>query len=189
MRTNIEAVLTPIWLLALSILVTIYLAWGFYYFDVDWMHLLNYVVIGKSDLWHNFNILMRYLTFPWVGRLAMPDFPSSESGLKHFHDVKWLFHLVQILVVLLAYPAVSFLWRNVKKGTFGLYRKLYLSLAVLPGDSSWLFNPMLDPIINVLPEEYFLQCFVIFFIMYEGIMMGLTWLAHKQVRSYLKNKE
>ncbi|MGO2587548.1 MAG: TIGR01906 family membrane protein, partial [Streptococcus thermophilus] len=39
------------------------------------------------------------------------------------------------------------------------------------------------------PEEYFLQCFVIFFIMYEGIMMGLTWLAHKQVRSYLKNKE
>ena len=37
--------------------------------------------------------------------------------------------------------------------------------------------------------EYFLQCFVIFFIMYEGIMMGLTWLAHKQVRSYLKNKE
>ena len=214
MRTNIEAVLTPIWLLALSILVTIYLAWGFYYFDVDWMHLLNYVVIGKSDLWHNFNVLMRYLPFPWVGRLAMPDFPSSESGLKHFHDVKWLFHLVQILVVLLAYPAVSFLWRNVKKGTFGLYRRLYLSLAVLPiligvvgfflgfdhffilfhealfpGDSSWLFNPMLDPIINVLPEEYFLQCFVIFFIMYEGIMMGLTWLAHKQVRSYLKNKE
>ena len=132
MRTNIEAVLTPIWLLALSILVTIYLAWGFYYFDVAWMHLLNYVVIGKSDLWHNFNVLMRYLTFPWVGRLAMPDFPSSESGLKHFHDVKWLFHLVQILVVLLAYPAVSFLWRNVKKGTFGLYRRLYLSLAVLP---------------------------------------------------------
>ena len=181
MRTNIEAVLTPIWLLALSILVTIYLAWGFYYFDVDWMHLLNYVVIGKSDLWHNFNVLMRYLTFPWVGRLAMPDFPSSESGLKHFHDVKWLFHLVQILVVLLAYPAVSFLWRNVKKGTFGLYRRLYLSLAVLPiligvvgfflgfdhffilfhealfpGDIIWVFYTMLEPIINVLPEEYFL---------------------------------
>ena len=114
MRSNIEAVLTPIWLLALSILVTIYLAWGFYYFDVDWMHLLNYVVIGKSDLWHNFNVLMRYLTFPWVGRLAMPDFPSSESGLKHFHDVKWLFHLVLIIMPPPAPPAVSFLWRNVK---------------------------------------------------------------------------
>ena len=214
MRTKIEAVLTPIWLLALAVLVTIYLAWGFYYFDVDWMHLLNYVVIGKSELWHNFNVLMQYLTFPWVNHLAMPDFPSSESGLKHFHDVKWLFHMVQVFVVLLAYPSVGFICRNVKKGTFGLYRRLYLSLAVLPifigvvglflgfdqffilfhealfpGDSSWLFNPMLDPIINVLQEEYFLQCFVIFFIIYEGIMVGLTWLAHKQVRSFLKNKE
>ncbi|MEI3009182.1 MAG: DUF1461 domain-containing protein [Streptococcus thermophilus] len=82
----------PIWLLALSILVTIYLAWGLYYFDVNWMHLLNYVVIGKSNLWHNFNVLMRYLTFPWVGRLAMPDFPVvGEWYCKHFHDVKWLF--------------------------------------------------------------------------------------------------
>ena len=89
MRTKIEAVLTPIWLLALSILVTIYLAWGFYYFDIDWMHLLDYVILGKTELWHNFNVLMQYLTFPWVGHLAMPDFPSSESGLKHFHDVKW----------------------------------------------------------------------------------------------------
>ena len=132
MRTKIEAVLTPIWLLALSILVTIYLAWGFYYFDIDWMHLMDYVIIGKTELWHNFNVLMQYLTFPWVGHLAMPDFPSSESGLKHFHDVKWLFHLVQGLVILLAYPAATSLWRNVKKGTFGLYRRLYMSLAILP---------------------------------------------------------
>ena len=132
MRTKIEAVLTPIWLLALSILVTIYLAWGFYYFDIDWMHLLDYVILGKTELWHNFNILMQYLTFPWVGHLSMSDFPSSESGLKHFHDVKWLFHLVQGLVILLAYPAVTSLWRNVKKGTFGLYVKLYMSLALLP---------------------------------------------------------
>ena len=84
MRTKIEAVLTPIWLLALAILVTIYLAWGFYYFDIDWMHLLDYVIIGKTELWHNFNVLMQYLTFPWVGRLAMPDFPSSESGSSIF---------------------------------------------------------------------------------------------------------
>ena len=61
--------------------------------------------------------------------------------------------------------------------------------ALFPGDSSWLFNPILDPIINVLPEEYFLQCFVIFFIIYEGIMVSLTWLAHKQLTMYLKNKE
>ena len=126
MRTKIEAVLTPIWLLALSILVTIYLAWGFYYFDIDWMHLLDYVILGKTELWHNFNILMQYLTFPWVGHLSMPDFPSSESGLKHFHDVKWLFHLVQVLVILLAYPALTFLWHSCRSllGLWGFFSDL-----------------------------------------------------------------
>ena len=81
MRTKIEAVLTPIWLLALSILVTIYLAWGFYYFDIDWMHLLNYVILGKTELWHNFNILMQYLTFPWVGHLPCLIFHHRRVGL------------------------------------------------------------------------------------------------------------
>ena len=45
MRTKIEAVLTPIWLLALSILVTIYLAWGFYYFDIDWTAIAERMVL------------------------------------------------------------------------------------------------------------------------------------------------
>ena len=59
MRTKIEAVLTPIWLLALSILVTIYLAWGFYYFNIDWLHLLTFVILRMKELWQNFNILMQ----------------------------------------------------------------------------------------------------------------------------------
>ena len=84
MRTKIEAVLTPIWLLALSILVTIYLAWGFYYFDIDWMHLLDYVILGKTELWHNFNILMKYLTFPGLVICPCLIFHRSESGLNAF---------------------------------------------------------------------------------------------------------
>ena len=137
MRTRINAVLTPIWLLALSILVTIYLAWGFYYFDIDWMHLMDYVIIGKTELWHNFNVLMQYLTFPWVGHLAMPDFPSSESGLKHFHDVKWLFHLVQGLVILLAYPAATSLWRNVSF-LRSFMKPSFLEIAVGSLIQSWI---------------------------------------------------
>ena len=80
---------------------------GLCYFDIDWMHLLDYVISWQDRALAHFNILMQYLTFPWVGHLSIPDFPSSESGLKHFHDVKWLFHLVQGLVILLAYPAVT----------------------------------------------------------------------------------
>ena len=81
MRTKIEAVLTPIWLLALSILVTIYLAWGFYYFDIDWMHLLDYVILGKTELWHNFNILMQYLTLTASNLAVGHPYSVSSQGL------------------------------------------------------------------------------------------------------------
>ena len=92
MRTKIEAVLTPIWLLALSILVTIYLAWGFYYFDIDWMHLLNYVILGKTELWHNFNILMQYLTFPWVGHHLLRILPHGLGDLRAAQKSRKLVH-------------------------------------------------------------------------------------------------
>ena len=207
MKTKLLAILTPVWLLAAAVVGTIYLAWGLYFFDIDWLRLLDFVIIGKSELWHNFNVLMQYLTLPWVTVLDMPDFPSSASGLKHFQDVKYLFHLAQAVFILAAYPALGFLWSNLKKGTLGLYRRTYTYLSALPlvigllgvfigfdqfftlfhellfpGDSSWLFNPRLDPIINVLPERYFLQAFVIFFVIYEAMMLTLSFLAHRQFK-------
>jgi len=40
---------------------------------------------------------------------------------------------------------------------------------VLFRNSDWLFDPSKDPVINVLPEEFFTQCFVLFFILFEGL--------------------
>ena len=38
-------------------------------------------------------------------------------------------------------------------------------------------------------KSTFFSAFVIFFIIYEGIMVSLTLLARKQLKMYLKNKE
>ena len=29
-------------------------------------------------------------------------------------------------------------------------------------NDAWLFNPLTDPIINALPEAYFMHCFILF---------------------------
>ena len=34
-------------------------------------------------------------------------------------------------------------------------------------NDAWIFNPATDPIINVLPETFFLHCFILFFILLE----------------------
>ena len=201
---------TWLWLLSLAVLVAIYGAWLIYPLEVDWLKLTLQVTITKADLLKNFNVLMTYLTNPLSHTLAMPDFSSSASGLKHFGDVKHLFHLAQAVFILLAYPSWLF-WKNSRtdKSLF-LHQKTFAFAAILPiliavvgiligfdqfftlfhemlcpGDSSWLFNPATDPIIWVLPEEYFMHCFIIFFVTYEALMLSLLVIARKQLAERL----
>lgn len=48
---------------------------------------------------------------------------------------------------------------------------------VLFRNSDWLFDPNRDPVINILPEEFFTQCFILFFILFEGLNF---WKANKK---------
>lgn len=201
---------TWLWLLSLAVLVAIYGAWLIYPLEVDWLKLTLQVTITKADLLKNFNVLMTYLTNPLSHTLAMPDFPSSASGLKHFGDVKHLFHLAQAVFILLAYPSWHFLKNSKAEKSLFLHQRAFTLAAILPiviavvglligfdqfftlfhemlfpGDSSWLFNPATDPIIWVLPEEYFMHCFIIFFVTYEALMLSLLFIARKQLAERL----
>lgn len=40
----------------------------------------------------------------------------------------------------------------------------------------WLFDPQLDPIINVLPESYFMILFVVAILIYEGIIVLINFI-------------
>ncbi|WP_288588521.1 TIGR01906 family membrane protein [uncultured Streptococcus sp.] len=201
---------TWLWLLSLAVLVAIYSAWLIYPLEVDWLKLTLQVTITKADLLKNFNVSMTYLTNPLSHTLAMPDFPSSASGLKHFGDVKHLFHLAQAVFILLAYPSWHFLKNSRAEKSLFLHQRAFTLAAILPiviavvglligfdqfftlfhemlfpGDSSWLFNPATDPIIWVLPEEYFMHCFIIFFVTYEALMLSLLVIARKQLAERL----
>ncbi|MGT2715380.1 TIGR01906 family membrane protein [Streptococcus respiraculi] len=198
MKTKFSVVASLFFLLSVSVVATIYLAWLFYPLEIKWLGLEQVVYMKSADISYNFNILLRYLTLPWDQTLSMPNFPSSADGLHHFQQVKWLFHLAQA-VVLVSLPGFLSFWKNVvKKGYGSLYRPVFLTAAVLPivigifgviigfdsfftlfhqvlfaGDSSWLFNPNTDSVIYILPAEFFLHCFLLFFALYEGLCLGM----------------
>ena len=142
---------------------------------------------------------MNYLTNPFSQKLAMPDFRSSAAGLYHFQAVKYLFHLAQA-IFLITLPALFFFIKKVvKKGFLGLYRRAFLMISLLPlvltglvfmigfnnfftlffGDSTWLFDPAKDPVIWILPEEFFMHAFILFALLYEGIFSTLYFLSRK----------
>ena len=205
MKTKLTFLGSMLFLLSLSILLTIYLAWIFYPMEIQWLNLADRVYLKPETIQYNFHILMNYLTNPFSQVLEMPDFRSSAAGLHHFAVVKNLFHLVQ-LVTLVTLPNFYFFVKNiVKKGFLPLYRKSILTLLVLPlvigfvgiligfeqfftlfhqilfvGDDTWLFDPAKDPVILILPEAFFLHAFLLFFGLYESFF-GFLYLKSRRI--------
>lgn len=214
MKNRLWTFTTWLWLLSLAILVTIYLAWLIYPLEISYLVLEKVVYLTKKTILSNFNILMDYLTNPFSHRLSMPAFHSSKSGLKHFRDVKHLFHLAQAVFVILLFPTWRFLKNSRAEKSLFLHQRafvlaalapIFIGLAALltgfdtfftlfhqllfPGDSSWLFNPATDPIIWVLPEEFFLHCFLLFFAIYEILMLTLVFKGKSDLKQRLQAKE
>ncbi|HFU3967975.1 TPA: TIGR01906 family membrane protein [Streptococcus suis] len=205
MRTKLQIIGTILFVLSAAVLGTIYLAWLVYPLEISFLGLEKVVYMKAADISYNFNILMTYLTNPFASVLDMPNFSSSADGLKHFADVKHLFHLTQGIFILTLPAFVLFVKNILLKGYGDLVKKVIFwtmltpmiigLLGVLvgfdqffvlfhtvlfPGDSTWLFDPAKDPVIYILPQEFFLHCFVLFFVLYEfffGII--LAWIGKK----------
>ena len=204
MKTKFTFVGSLLFLLSLSILLTIYLAWFIYSQEISWLNLINRVHLQPQTIQNNFNVLMDYLTNPLNQALEMPDFPSSASGIHHFAVVKGLFHLAQG-VALVTLPIFYLFWKQViQKGFLSLYRRGILIMLSLPlllglvgvfigfeqfftlfhqilfvGDDTWLFDPAKDPVILILPEDFFLHAFLLFFCLYE-LIFGFLYLQSRK---------
>lgn len=203
MKTKITFVGSLLFLLSLAILLTIYLAWLVYPLEISWLHLTSRVHFQPQIIQHNFNVLMDYLTNPLSQVLAMPDFPSSASGIHHFAVVKGLFHLAQGVALVTLPMFFLFCKQVVRRGFLSLYRRGLLLMLSIPlvlglvgvfigfeqfftlfhqilfvGDDSWLFDPAKDPVILILPEDFFLHAFLLFFCLYElifGFIYVCSW--------------
>jgi integral membrane protein (TIGR01906 family) len=49
-------------------------------------------------------------------------------------------------------------------------------------NDDWLFNPATDPIINVLPEQFFMYCFILFFILIEIFFLVPFLLGRRELK-------
>lgn len=178
-----------LWLVSGTIILTINASW-LYYFNVQWQHLGRLVNLSTGRLMVNYYQLLAYLNFPWVPKLKMADFTDSTSALVHFADVKNLF-LLDYGVFFVTCVTTYYLWRRLKRDQqlwrfvlpmqTALWVPPLIAAAmavnfdqffiffhkVLFRNSDWLFDPLFDRIIVVLPDTFFLQCFVLAFVILE----------------------
>ncbi|MRL86795.1 TIGR01906 family membrane protein [Lactococcus lactis subsp. cremoris] len=204
MRDKVIFGFSILWIIALSVTLTIFLAIPLFFGEIFWYQLTDLVQMTAGKIWHNFLILMNYLINPLETKLSMPDFPSSASGLHHFAEVKNLFMLVFFLTIILIPFTIRFIKENLSIVFHNALRVVMLfPLAigviawlidfdrffvafheVLFRDNSWLFDPATDPIISVLPEQFFMHSFLIFLLIYELIF----FVIYRRGTLFLKKK-
>ncbi|WP_125707256.1 TIGR01906 family membrane protein [Companilactobacillus zhongbaensis] len=185
-RDVIYSVVLALFIFTLAITVTIFASYAIFKFDIHHYYLDQEADMTAKKLMHNYNQMMRYLIDPFQNQFQLDNFRSSINGRTHFADVKKLFMLNFAVFIL----SGVYVWFRRKKRAHFNKAFLYISIVgvilvalmaidfddffimfhkVLFRNNDWLFDPALDPIIEVLPDEFFIQCFVLFFALFEGL--------------------
>ncbi|WP_129045269.1 TIGR01906 family membrane protein [Companilactobacillus metriopterae] len=191
-KDTVYTIASILFLFTLSITLAIVVSFAFFRYDIGAYYLSDEVHLTSQQLMHNYNQMLNYLVNPFAHNFKLDNFPSSASGIRHFSDCKNLFMLNFIVMIFTG--IYYFVQRKVR----AVFPKVYLYTAgvfiilailmtvnfdgffvifheILFRNSDWLFDPNLDPIINVLPEEFFTQCFVFFFVLFEGLLLYKYW--------------
>ena len=177
-----------------------------YSFDIDYLNIEQMTGLSKDIILDNYRILMQYLNLSWITELKMPDFPASESGLFHFYEVKQLFLLDYAILVVSAVVTGLFL-RMVKKeqGYWRMMNPLRLMIAaplaalaiifmnfdrlfvafhgVFFNNDAWIFDARTDPIILALPQDFFMHCFVLVFVLLELVLVLVYFWVCRKVKT------
>jgi len=191
-----------VFILTAAIALTI-LAVPLYQFALNHLDIPERVGMSFDQIMDNYYALLEYLHFPWVDTLVLPDFPVSASGAFHFYEVKILFYInygallvsgIMSFFYLRRLNRLNGFWRLVNPFKIAIFVPFVLLFIlaidfdfmflifheILFNNDAWVFNPATDPIITVLPQEFFMYCFILAFTLIEGSFIGGYFLSKKK---------
>lgn len=162
----------------------------FYYWHIAPLRLPELVELTVPEIKNAYNEVMRYC-IGLSDSFSAGSLPFSDAGAEHFADVRKLFvldlrALVLSTILLIGMRAVfrkeklrlldhtPGFWGAVGLGisistvgalaaldfnkAFKVFHKLFF-----PGKDNWLFDPQTDPVILMLPDEFFRNCAILIF--------------------------
>lgn len=190
-------------LIAFWIAVTINFTPLYYWFVIH-DKLAQVAGMSVAKLMQNYHALLGYLNFPWQKQLVT-DFIMSANGRQHFSDIKQLFLLDYIILLIGLFLSSWIIYRLARNKNLWCLLNPLRNLAILMvillvlmlcnfesffihfhellfTNDDWLFDPLTDPIINVLPSAFFMACFGLFFAGFLISLAALLWRFKKDLR-------
>ncbi|MCI9977127.1 TIGR01906 family membrane protein [Clostridioides difficile] len=149
-----------------------------YYFDVDYLNISELSGLSKDDIKLNYDYLIDYNLNKNVSEFKLPTLKSSPQGKIHFEEVRNIFQNINKLAKVLMIVSLIGIIFNAKNKNIKILKTTSITLIIMPlllavpvllnfeksfiifhkllfRNDYWIFSPDLDPVINILPEEFF----------------------------------
>ena len=159
-----------------------------YYFDIDYLNIPMLSGISKEEIKENYAYMIDYNLSKDNKEFELPTLKSSKQGKIHFEEVRDIFQNMNkifniSLVLSIIGVIINILNKNIEilkttsktlillpmilmlpvvinfKGSFVLFHKIMFN------NDYWIFDPNLDPVINILPEKFFFHAGIMILIL------------------------
>lgn len=176
-----------------------------YYRDILKLQIVNKSPCFIYKYQKEYNTITNYLKNPNIKELKLNFFSMSANGKYHFSEVKNIFNIIFVIffltfnlsIYLINWCSINKLIRYLKVTALMLISTIIIFIIlfsfsfdfafntmhkIIFNNNYWLFDPNKDPIINILPETYFLHCteFILCFMLICSIILICIY----QVKKY-----
>jgi integral membrane protein TIGR01906 len=195
-----------IFIITFAVIITMNSKW-LYYININRYEIEDNVAIDKKAIKENYSKLIEYQSVFYDGELNLPGFTMSKEGRIHFEEVKVIFETVQYLSLITGVISLAGLFWYLKNKDYLVLKRISLITFFVPmtigllavaffnqafvlfhnimfNNEYWIFDPRYDPVIDILPQEFFMDGFM----MIVGIVVLISWLFYFVYKKLLQKE-
>ena len=181
-----------------------------YYFDIDYLNIAEISGLSKDIIKNNYDILIQYQSIFYRGALNFKDFAMSTTGRIHFEEVKRIFDMIQLICLGSGLISLIMIYHNIKNKEYRYLRLTSIFSIVIPSilgflasldfnqafiifhklffrNDYWIFDSSSDPIITILPEAFFMHCFIMIVVLIILMSIVCYFIYRKKEQDILKH--
>ncbi len=201
-KKKITDILAAISLMIAAICASVLIVLNFtplYVIAVDIFEIARYSGYKEDAIIENYRALIAYNQIFGPEKLEFDGLAMSNEGRIHFEEVKEIFVFFQIVALVVIPFGLIVTITKVRRGRWGFLKLAGLITIIFPivlggaiglnwewafvtfheiafDNDYWIFNPITDPVINILPEDFFMlsaTMIVLLIFAFAGGMLGL----------------
>ena len=197
------ATMLMLFIISLAIVFTVFFK-QLYYLDINYLGIDLTSGMSVETIKKNYDVLIAYQSIFYRGTLNLPDFVMSTNGRIPFEEVKTIFEAIQVIMVVSGLISLPLVIRRFKEKEYRFLKLTGLITIIVPAmlgfvvaldfesafitfhqivfrNNYWVFDYRSDPVINILPETFFMHCFIMIVIIVITLAgLCLFYYYHKQ---------